>query len=88
MNLEVAYSLGTERFLDAFSKLAEMTSKRTGVDHLKEREHSIKEKAVISIHQPDAIIDGAVSEILIKWTVRENLRRGTQQRKRNTEMIY
>ena len=31
---------------------------------------------------------GGVLEILIKWTVRENLRRGTQQRNRNTELIY
>ena len=70
MNLEVAHSLGTERFLDAFSKLAEMTSKRTGVDHLKEREPSIKDKAVISIHQLDPILDGVVLEILLKWTER------------------
>ena len=55
---------------------------------MKEQEPSIKDKAVISIHQPDPIIDGAVSEILIKWTVRENLRRGTQQHKWNTDLIY
>ena len=55
---------------------------------MKEQEPSIKDKAVILIHQPHPIIYGGVLEILIKWTVRDNLRRGTQQRNRNTELIY
>ena len=37
---------------------------------MKEQEPSIKDKAVILIHQPDSIIDGGVLEILIKWTER------------------